>query len=372
MNKEKSNGYTKLLVFFLIAVILVFAFGLVADGWQIGSEDGNSGNPDGPTNDGSSGNADENKSPENEQEKEEIQPPKFYDALSGLECTEEISRSRPIAYVLDPASPLYGASSAEMIFEFPTETSGTRLLVIDTDLSKTPKLGSLAPTRDYISNVSCFLSAITVANGNDGRKINGACDVSKSYFDLSANAGYFYTEYSHFVYSNCDLINAGLRNTGINLSLSKEIALPFRFAELNTEATPGKINAGEVILPFSEDSEVELYYSRETKKYAYVKDGTPVSDKLGDVPLSFDNVFVLFADTVTYEGSDSTEMVMNTMGEGRGFYITGGFAREIKWQSDAGGTITYTDESGEKITVNRGVSYTGFIKSSKINNVSFS
>ncbi len=87
--------------------------------------------------------------------------------------------------------------------------------------------------------------------------------------------------------------------------------------------------------------------------------------------VNFANCLVLFADSITYENFDGEQMVMNTLGQGTGYYFTSGTATGISWSADANGNMTILDESGEKLTVNRGNTYIGFVKSSKVQNVTF-
>jgi len=87
------------------------------------------------------------------------------------------------------------------------------------------------------------------------------------------------------------------------------------------------------------------------------------NDMLTDEALHFTNVFILFADTVTYESAEASEMVMDTVEGGKGYYITRGKATLISWQTNADGSIIFNNESGERITSNRGRSYIGFVKS---------
>jgi hypothetical protein len=74
---------------------------------------------------------------------------------------------------------------------------------------------------------------------------------------------------------------------------------------------------------------------------------------------------VLFADTVTYENESGAQITFNTVGHGKGFYFTGGTYSEITYAATDKGMHLY-DSNGEILTVNRGKTYIGYMKSSAL------
>lgn len=383
MNTSKANGYNKLLVFFLIAVLLIFAFGFVADGWQlvqVPDEDNN-----GKTDD-ENGDADENKDPNQdkngddgqepevpEEPKEpEIYIPEHVDYLTGLETTEELSRRRPISFVMNSSSPLYSISRAQIIAEFPLENGESRLLAFATDTDKLGKVGALSPTRAYISNISKSFGSILVSCGNDDTKEYQRVDVASSHFDLTKFTGYHYTEFQSFCYSNGDLIDAGISNANIGTATNNRLLLPYVFNAFGAEDIVGETTAKSVVIPYSADNVTELYYSEDAGGYTFVKNGSVKTDMLCDKSVVFENAFILFADTVTYEGADGVQMIMSTIGSGTGYYVTGGTLINISWSVTSSGDMTFTSETGERLVINRGSSYIGFFKSSRVDEIKIS
>jgi hypothetical protein len=273
---------------------------------------------------------------------------------------------------MSSSSPLYGIGSAEIVAELPTENGETRLLCFTTETRDIGKIGSLAPTRKYISNIAKYLGAITVAVGSDDTVQYEGCDLGSSSFDLTAQSGYHYTEYTHFVYTNGALINAGISNSNIGTAINSKLSLPYIFSDFGSNKISGESSCNSVIIPYSNGNETEFYYSTSTGKYVYTKDGTARVDMLTDDALSFDNLFILFADTVTYESASSSQMVMNTVGGGVGYYVTGGTVMAIRYEASVSGELTFFTESGEKLTINRGTSYIGFVKSSLADEVKIS
>lgn len=370
MNTEKAGNYGRIIAFVLVATILIGIFGFAAEGWQSmeqnESDNGkiDSGNDEtDENNDGTENNPDVPEGP---------YIPDYVNLLTGLETTEELARLRPICFVMNTTSPLYGISGAELTVELPTEDGTTRLLSFTSNSRELGKIGSLAPTRGYISNIAKYFGAILVSAGSDDTVEYDRQDVSSSHFDLGAYSGYHYTEYTHFVYTNGALVNAGIANANIGTAVNTRQTLPYLFPDFGSERIFGTLSARNVILPFSSSSETELYYSDTDGKYTLSKGGVTKTDMLTDEAVTYDNVFVLFADTVTYENASGSEMVMNTATCGTGYYVTGGTAMNIRWEAGAGGAMVFYNEAGERLTVNRGNSYIGFIKSSLTDTVKFS
>lgn len=373
MNKTKSNSYGKLLVFFLVAIALLCAFGFAADGWQLNTDS----KPDSGSADNNNGEADENTNgdtagdnSEQSPNKPEMYIPEYINYITGTETTEQLSLTRPKAFIMSTAAPLYGISSSELMIEFPMEDGSTRLLSFITDTSALGKIGSVTPTRAYISNLAKAFGGILVSNGKDDKRVYESLSILGSHFDFSLYPDYHYTEYTHYSYTNSDLINSGILNANISSLVNSRPTLPYQFVEFGNDEVIGDKPALKVTLPFSELSDTELRYSSKDGCYSFMKGGALKKDMLNDKGVSFKNVFILFADSVTYEGEAGVEMIMDTMSGGKGYYLSDGTLMRILWSVDEG-QLTFTNENGETLVVNRGTSYIGFMKSSKINDITF-
>ena len=373
MNNARYGNYAKMIAFFLVAALLIAGFGFATEGWWQESENSDQGhfpsnNNSNNSNDVPTNGNDTTKHPE----EPEIYIPEYVNLLTGEEVDEETARKRHYAFVLDPSAPLYGITSSSLVAELPTESGGTRLLTLINNSSEITKIGSLLPTRSYISNVAKFFGSIIIADGNDGKLKYDKCDITGSILDVAQHQGYCYSEYVQFKYTNGDLIDTGIYNTNLNTTITKDAQVPYQFVDFGTTLSPIGFVAETVIIPYSTQSETELYYSSAAKTYSFNKNGVPKTDMINDKKVSYKNLFILFTDTMTYEGTSSTEMVMNTIGSGTGYYISEGVGQAITWESDAAGSLTFYDESGSKLTINRGNSYLGFVKSAKTSDIKIS
>ena len=373
MNNSKAGSYGKLIAFFLVAVIVLCAFGFAVEGWQ--TRDNTSGTNSGINTPGNTQGGDNQSSsalPVPVPEPEPPKPPEHTDYITGLEISAEEAGIKHICFTVDSLAPLYGIHGAQMIIEIPIENNDTRYLVFKRESKSIGKIGSIAPTRAYLSTLAKSFSSVLVSLGADDTVNYSATDISGMHFDLTKNTGYSYSEYSKYHYSNGELISAGLTNSGISVLRPTTHVMPYNFTEFFAEATKGNMPAQSVTLPYGDTASTSLSYSQQNSTYILSKNGSTKLDTLTDSALEFTNVFVLFADSVTYEGEGGSEMVMNTTGSGKGVYLTAGTAQNISWISDASGAMTFLDESGKILTVNRGTSYIGFVKSAKMNDVKFS
>lgn len=375
MNTTKTSSYGKLVAFFVIAVALVCVLGFAAGGWQTNDDnnrpdDGSENTP--PPSDSMDNEEGPNLSGDGSNDiVDDSESPKHYNYLTGMETTEDEALRRPMAFVMDPNAPSYAIAELPIMVELPIENGHTRLIAFSTNTSVLGKIGSLCKTRGYITNIIKYFNSIAIYCGTDDSVSYSSCDHSDLSFDLSLNLGYHYTEYTNFIYTNGDLIKAGLTNSGINTVVTAKKSLPFDFSDENQQIEAAD-TTHSVSLAFSESETVLLSRSEENGKYVMSRNGEIKEDLLSDKPVSFDNVFILFADAITYEGADSSELVMQTIGGGSGYYITNGVSTSITWCATENGDMLFQTADGEKLKVNRGTSYIGFIKSSTINSVTFS
>ena len=370
MKFMKNGNTTKLVAFFLIAAALMCTVGFASGGWQSNVlNQPDSGNADEKTDD-----ADENidgVSPDNQGGESGdnlpvVNPaPVYYDYLTGLEISQEESFIKYCCFVLNSDAPMYGTSSNAITVEIPTEDGKTRFLVFKKDALTTGKIGSLAPGRKYISYVASFFDSLYFCNGFDDAFNYDIPSFENNALNFKETLGYSYTEYSQYVYTNGDLVNAFIKNSELNQVKTEKSELPFNFCELGGEKILGTASANNVIIPYSDSNSTELVFNKSTKKYVLSKNGQIKYDFLYDKQMEYDNLFVLFADSITYETMDATQSVLNTYTEGEGYYMTGGTMIKIYWKVSEAGELDFFNTANEKLTVNRGTSFISYVKSSQ-------
>ena len=350
MKSSKEGNLLRLIAIFLVAVTLVFTVGFAADGMG-NSQDGNT-----------QGGTDGVGTPEIPEDSTPQKLPDYLCYLTGLEITKESSESEKICYVIDSSDSLYGISSSIFTLELPTEDGKSRILAyIDENVKREPKIGSITKTRDYISNVLSFFGGTLISSGNDDKIAYSAKDVTDSVIDLTGHVGYYYTENANKIYTNKNLVEALLLSRGISASEKKEISMPFVFNGYFSAPIKSSVFARTVTLQYGEENTTKFSYSAEGK-YSLTKNGTNIIDTTTGGLVSYENVFVLFTDATTYEKIDSKETVLDTITSGVGYYFTAGTKFDIRWYCDEGGSLVFLNDSGERLTVNRGRSYIAYAK----------
>ena len=165
MKIPKNGNLAKLVAFFLISGVLLATIALSASGWNEfgnGPDSGNLADGSNPSID----NSDENEDGNGDADIPVVAPkPVFYHYITGLEINEEDTGARPICFVIDPNAPIYGLSSSHLTVEVPIENGETRLLVFTNDATALGKLGSIAPTRKYISNIANYFGGVLASLG---------------------------------------------------------------------------------------------------------------------------------------------------------------------------------------------------------------
>ncbi len=370
----QNGNLAKLVAFFVIAVVITCTVSFAANGWQsfIDNE------PDTDKvvtdkNNSEKDNVDENSGGETSGEDVPVvlPTPKYYHSITGLETDLESSLKRPLCLCFGASDPLYGISSSYLTIEFPTEYGNTRFLCFTDEAKSLGKIGSLSPSRGYISNLATYFGGILLSYGSDD---TFEYDYKEPHDKLNffETNGYCYTEYNSFVYTNGDLVNAFINNTRINLASSEICALPYIFLEPEEKLNLNGENASSVSITYSDKNSTQLNYSPLEECYILSKNSMVKNDLLNDKPLKYNNVFILFANSTTHETEDNTQLILDTYTKGSGIYAFNGYCIDISWEKDLSGNLVFYNTQGEKLTVNRGTSYISFVKSSSKSQVKIS
>ncbi len=366
MNKTKASKSLRLIAFFLVAIILICAFGFTADGWQFKKNNTNSPLQNGSSDISPEANAPENTTKDpNDTETEEL--PKFYNRLTGAETTEELSNTRHTAFVLSPSSQMYGISCSDLLIEFPIEDGSTRLLSFINAPKSIAKLGTLSKTRGYISNLSMAFDSTILAYGNDDTVEYPQCFIDAQFTDEEKISNLVYTEFARFTYTSGEMIEKAFSNTNTS-AITSEGYIPFTFNDADSPIK-GETYFNKISIPYSASSATSLTYNSEKSLYLFEKNGSQTIDLLNSSKVYFKNCLILFADSTTYENQNSTQMVLNTIGEGAGYYFTEGTAKQISWSLSSEGKMEFFDESASELVINVGTTYISFVKSSKIGEI---
>ncbi|MBO7196072.1 MAG: DUF3048 C-terminal domain-containing protein [Clostridia bacterium] len=374
MNKIKLSNPVRLIAFFLTAVILVCTFGFTVDGWKIFDNDKNqtssNDNTPPPNNGVTPPNVD---IPTDSLPEAELPLPEFYNRLTGLACDEATATKAHLAFVMNSDMPAYGLSYADLLCEIPIENGGSRYIAFVPNADNLWKVGSITYTRGYISNLARYFGAVCISSGSDDVKYYPQCDIKDSLLDLTKASGSHYTEFTNNVYTNRDLLLSAITKAGINRQSIPAPTLPYNFTEYNNTIEAGE-NSSSTSIKWSGaglNGTAELKFDTQSAEYILYKNGMPLTDSINGKNLGFTNCFILFADSIKYDTTECNQMIMDTIGIGVGFYFSDGYAYSITWSATSDGNISFCDQNGSKLTVNRGRSYICYLKSSQMGLLSY-
>ena len=381
MKNLKLKGFYKFLSLLLIAILVASAVGFAASGREITPtqpDSGNLGNHTDKTDEnkgGATANNGNNSDKNNITSDEELTPPStpepeevFLSKITGEKVTKDEYNAIPQGIVVDPMRPLYGVSKSDLMIEFPIEDGTSRLVAYTTNKEVMWKIGSLRATRNFISNMSNFFGGVVISYGNDDKVVYDVWETDKIVLDLSQYSDCYYVENTLYIYTSENMVDIAENRMSASASLTTYKDAPYVFSD---GRITGVTDATNVSIPYSGSNTTNLYYHEGSGKYLYYKGENRRMDMLTGDNISFKNVFILFANATTYENSDGTELVIDTVSGGRGYYISNGGLTEFVWSTTKNGELVFKNLMGETLVVNRGNAYIAYYKASLASDISF-
>ncbi len=293
---------------------------------------------------------------------------RYFNPLTGLETTEALSISRPVAFCLGNTAyslPQFGIGSSDVLLEFPIENGATRLVMLTTDYETIEKIGPIRSTRDYIADIVGAFDAIQLYAGTSDQTSSVLFPQYDTLDYLTQNLqSLCYRDTSrvmpHNLMTTGALTASEIVRLGYRREISESLALPYRFVEYGESVLSGDRTCTQLMLTYSPSHNAKFVYDAATGEYTRYQLGETHLDANTAGAVSFKNLLVLFSDSATYETANGSSFSL-MLGSGSGTYVTDGTAREIMWTYD-NGTLSFFDADGNPLTVNRGSSYIGFMK----------
>ena len=312
--------------------------------------------------------SDEDEPPEQTTVEEIPDLPHFHHPLTGLETTECASVSRPVAVCFGNTSyalPQFGIGNSDVLLEFPIENGATRLVMVTTDYANLEKIGGIRSTRNYISDVVSAFDAIEVYAGTSDVSASVLFEGRDTLDYLTQNLGSLcYRDTSrimpHNLMTTGSLISSEIGKLGYRTTLSESFVAPYAFPEWTGRIPAGDQPASEVLITFSQTQNASFSYQSEAGVYVRSQLGEKQIDGIDGKAVTFTNLLVLSSDCATYETENGSEFSLLLNG-GKGKLITGGTSRDVLWTME-NGSFALFDSDGNKLTVNRGATYIGFVR----------
>ncbi|MCD7736941.1 MAG: DUF3048 domain-containing protein, partial [Lachnospiraceae bacterium] len=316
--------------------------------------------------------------------------------LTGKLVPESIGRTIPIAVMINNISdalPQSGISNAEVIYEAPVEGSITRLMAIMEDYQDVERIGSVRSCREYYVYFAREFEAIYmhyghavyathVLNLDDTVRLSGMADYDMIY-DGEGDVVYYRSDdfvSPHNVFTNYELIQAGIEYKGISTDYSEEYIESdghYQFAADGEIITLENGVDAATVEPGYAYNYPSFVYDAETGKYTRYQYGSEQIDYLTQRALTFDNIIIQYCSSSDYGDG---YLNINAYSGGDGVYITRGKAIPVTWSKDNAdlenefadgnfGVTHYYDENGGEITLNQGKTWVCIVLDSSTDSV---
>ncbi|KAB3535357.1 DUF3048 domain-containing protein [Alkaliphilus pronyensis] len=284
--------------------------------------------------------------------------------LSGLYFPNEKLQRRPLAIIYDnhgQARPQAGLIDAEIAFEFLAEGDITRYLGIF--LGNEPEaIGGIRSARSYFIEKALELDAIFVHVGGSPEAFR---DLSK-YKVNSINAmnrgnDVFWRKNHKVAPHNMYSSHKAIRGAAKNSSFREEASLEaWSFYEETQEINGEAVNEIEIF--YSKPYNPSYRFNKEEMVYYRYYNGKPHIDETTKQQLYATNIIIQAVNARVVD--KELRLDMDTIGEGKGLYISNGKAIDIVWKKkDYKGLTRFYDLDGNEITFNPGKTWVQVVKS---------
>ncbi len=303
----------------------------------------------------------------------------FMNMLTGLPATKEEYYKRPVAIMINNikiSCPQIGISQAEVIYECLVEGGMTRLLMLMLNYENASEIGSVRSSREYYLDFAANHNAIYVHAGGSNtayeeirdRRINNLDGVNMYLPDA------FYRDewrkinmgYEHSLMITGPKIAASIKYKKYDTVIKDTFNPSFNFVDHNEkiEMTGGS-EARHVIITYNNSHFPQYIYNSKTNTYKrYQFNGVAHIDGATGTQLEFTNVLILNLPH-EYTGDSYGHVNVNSVGSGKGYYISAGRSIPIFWNKkskDIPMVLTKTD--GNPLLMNCGKTFVNIVNNS--------
>lgn len=294
----------------------------------------------------------------------------YYNPFTG-EVLAEPMTARPFLISINnskSAMPLCGLNDVDMVFEMLVNGRSTRCLALVTNVKAVNKIGPIRSLRfNFIDLTQAYNGIVVYASGSQvvlsDLKTSGIDNINAL---GGGNGGAFYRDQDrlnsgyareHTLFTVPELMAQYAQKRGYSVVTDEYVDYGFRFAQ---DGTPENGETANTITMsfFTGNKQTTMKYDPATERYQFHQYGADQIDGNTGDPLTFRNVFTLFAvneDVGQYH-------VAQLLGSGDGYYACGGKIIPIKWYHETETEpFTFTLADGTPLVQSIGNSYVGII-----------
>ncbi|WP_288775452.1 DUF3048 domain-containing protein [uncultured Eubacterium sp.] len=285
--------------------------------------------------------------------------------LTGEWIDEAIANQRPLAVMLGNtkiATPQYGITDADVIYEAAVEGQETRLMAIFQDYANLEKVMSIRSCRHYYVHWALEFDAIYAHYGqakyaveilsqdyvNNLSGLDGG--VEKVMYKRDSNR-----KAPHNAYTTGEGIVAGIAYKGYETQHAADYSGHYKFVEDdNQQLFLQGGSPAAVVEPGYLVNKPWFVFDSETGLYKRFQNGAAQTDGNNGKQVEVKNIIIQICEWNRMSSEDEY-LNMETMKGGSGYYITNGTAIPVTWKKDSLQSPTrYYKEDGSEIQLNQG------------------
>lgn len=286
---------------------------------------------------------------------EEAKPPEYFCPACGEKTTEEDSKLRPIAVIIEnhpAARPQSGLEDACTIYETLAEGGITRFLAIYTH-KDCKNIGPVRSVRDYFAEIAKGYDAMLAHCGGSPTGYSTVKELHVADLDEFANSDAYWRAKSRNRPHNLYTSTENLRKRAAQKKFDSEANFEsFKFKDdISIQERPDETY---VEIDFSTPKfKVKYEYDKEKNSYARFMGGLPHKDSNSGEQLQAKNVLVQITSIRVVDKKERVKI--GTLGNGTAYAFLDGKVTKGKWvRENPTSTIKFYDESGKEIKLNRG------------------
>lgn len=304
----------------------------------------------------------------------------FINTLTGLPASKAEYYKRPVAIMINNikiSCPQIGISQADVIYECLVEGGMTRLMMLMINYEDATEIGSIRSSREYYIDFASNHNAIYIHAGGSNkayeeirdRKINNLDGVNMYIPDMfyrdewrKVNMGF-----EHSLMTTGPKITAGIKFKKYNTEIKDTFIPSFNFVDYNSgknEMTGGNA-AKHVIITYNNAHFPQYIYNSKSNTYKrYQFNGITHIDGANDTQLEFTNVLILNLPHY-YTGDSYGHVDVDSVGSGKGYYVSGGKYIQITWTKKSKDTpMVLTNTDGSLLEMNCGKTFVNIVNDS--------
>lgn len=297
-----------------------------------------------------------------------------------LTIIDENSKSRPYAIIINnlPSAMKVqaGLDQAYMIYEFPIEGGYSRSLALFKDKT-TNKIGTIRSARQNYIDYALENDAIFVHWGGNHPAYDVIKETKVTDIDAQSSSKPFFRDNpeklatEHTGYTSLEkLIDYATNTKKYRLTTDVKSPLKYTTEVVDLSKSSDAKEAKTVELNYSGSYKLKYVYDESTGRYQRYYNNKEHKDYFTGNKFDTKNIIITLIGTGKVSGYTDTAGTNYTdlynIGTGSGYYITNGYAREIKWSKESRSAQTkYTYSDGTEVNINDGNTYINLFDKSK-------